>query len=54
MISKAFNAIFEDGFKKSVTKVIKFPFNFSKLKVIIALLLPKFILMKIHLQITQV
>jgi len=39
--------ILENGFKEGFLKVIKFPFCFKKAKLIIALLLPKFILKKI-------
>ena len=40
-------AISINGFKKNFTKVIKYPFCFNKIKLIIALLLPKFVLKKI-------
>ena len=37
-----------DGFRKNFIKVIKYPFCSKKLKLIIALLLPKFVLKKIR------
>ena len=40
-------AILRDGFKGSFIKVIKYPFCFNKIKLIMALLLPKFVLQKI-------
>ena len=40
-------AISADGFKKNIIKVIKYPFCFNKIKLIIALLLPKFVIKKI-------
>ena len=40
-------AISINGFKKNFAKVIKYPFCFNKIKLIIALLLPKFVLKKI-------
>ena len=36
-----------DGFKKNFIKVVKYPFCFKKIKLIIALLLPKFVIRKI-------
>ena len=36
-----------DGFKKNFIKVIKYPFCFNKIKLIIALFLPKFVTKKI-------
>ena len=36
-----------DGFRKNFIKVIKYPFCFNKIKLIIALLLPKFVIKKI-------
>ena len=36
-----------DGFKKNFIKVIKYPFCFNKIKLIIALLLPKFVIKRI-------
>ena len=36
-----------DGFRKNFIKVIKYPFCFNKTKLIIALLLPKFVIKKI-------
>ena len=41
-------AIMVDGFKKNFIKVIKYPFCFYKIRLISALLLPKFILKKIR------
>ena len=40
-------AISVDGFKKNFIKVLKYPFCFNKIKLIIALLLPKFVIKKI-------
>ena len=40
-------AIMVDGFKKNFIKVIKYPFCFYKIRLITALLLPKFVLKKI-------
>ena len=40
-------AISADGSKKNFIKVIKYPFCFNKMKLIIALLLPKFVIKKI-------
>jgi len=40
-------SILRDGFRKNFIKVITYPFCFKKLKLIIALLLPKFVLKKI-------
>ena len=40
-------AISADGFKKNFIKVIKYPFCFNKIKLIIALFLPKFVIKKI-------
>ena len=40
-------AISVDGFKKNFIKVVKYPFCFKKIKLIIALLLPKFVIRKI-------
>jgi len=40
-------AISVDGFKKNFIKVIKYPFCFNKIKLILALLLPKLLLGKI-------
>ena len=40
-------AISEDGFKKNFFRVIKYPFCFKKIKLIIALFLPKFVVKKI-------
>ena len=40
-------AIMVDGFKKNFIKVIKYPFCFYKIRLIAALLLPKFVLKKI-------
>ena len=40
-------AISVDGFKKNFIKVIKYPFSFNKIKLIIALLFPKFVIKKI-------
>ena len=40
-------AISINGFKKNFTKVIKYPFCFKKIRLIIALLLPKFVIKKI-------
>ena len=37
-------AIIRDGFRKSFLQVIKYPFCFNKIKLIVALLLPKFVL----------
>jgi len=37
----------KDGFKKNFFKIIKYPFCFKKIKLIIVLLLPKFVLKKI-------
>ena len=37
-------AILKDGFRKSFLQVIKYPFCFNKIKLITALLLPKFVL----------
>ena len=39
--------ILERKFKKSLLMIIKYPFNFRKIKLIIAFLLPKFVLKKI-------
>ena len=39
--------ILVDGFRKNFIKVIKYPFCFNKTKLIIALLLPKFVIKKI-------
>ena len=39
--------ILTDEFKKNFSKIIKYPFCFNKIKLIIALLLPRFILKKI-------
>ena len=39
--------ILVDGFRKNFIKVIKYPFCFNKIKLIIALLLPKFVIKKI-------
>ena len=36
-----------DGFKKNFIKVVKYPLCFNKIKLIIALLLPKFVIKKI-------
>ncbi len=44
---KIMQGILADGFKKNFIKVIKYPFRFNKIKLIIALLLPKFIIKKI-------
>ena len=41
-------SIFNEGFKKSFFKIIQYPLCFNKLKLIIALLLPKFIIRKIR------
>ena len=40
-------AISVNGFRKSFLEVIKYPFCFNKIKLIIALLLPKFVIKKI-------
>ena len=40
-------AISVDGFRKNFIKVIKYPFSFNKIKLIIALLFPKFVIKKI-------
>ena len=40
-------AMMVDGFKKNFIKVIKYPFCFYKIRLIVALLLPKFVLKKI-------
>ena len=40
-------AISVDGFKKNFIKVLKHPFCFNKIKLIIALLFPKFVIKKI-------
>ena len=37
-------AIIRDGFRKSFLQVIKYPFCFNKIKLIVALLIPKFVL----------
>ena len=37
-------AILKDGFRKSFLQVTKYPFCFNKIKLIVALLLPKFVL----------
>ena len=42
-----FKDISEGKFKKSLKKIVKYPFSFNKLKLAIALLLPKYILNKI-------
>ena len=39
--------ILADGFRKNFIKVIKYPFCFNKMKLIIALLLPEFVMKKI-------
>ena len=41
-------SILRDGFRKNFFKVITYPFCSKKLKLIIALLLPKFVLKKIR------
>ena len=40
-------AISVEGFEKNFIKVVKYPLCFNKLKLIIALLLPKFIIKRI-------
>ena len=40
-------AISAEGFKKNFFKIMKYPFCFKKIKLIIALLLPKFVIKKI-------
>ena len=40
-------AIIKGGFRKSFLQVIKYPFCFNKIKLIAALLLPKFVIKKI-------
>ena len=39
--------ILNEGFRKSFFKIVQYPLCFNKLKLIIALLLPKFIIKKI-------
>ena len=39
--------ILAEGFKKNFFKIMKYPFCFNKIKLIIALLLPKFVIKKI-------
>ena len=41
------HSIMENGLKKSFFMIMKYPFSFKKIKLIIALLLPKFILKRI-------
>ena len=45
---EAFKSILEEGYKKSILQVFRYPLCFGKIKLIIALLLPKFILRKIQ------
>ena len=44
---EAMQSIMENGFVKSFLMVAKYPFCFNKIKLILALLLPKFLLRKI-------
>jgi len=44
---EAMKLILENEFKKSLSMIIKYPFSFKKVKLIIALLLPNFILKRI-------
>ena len=44
---KTMQTILENGFKKSFMMVLKYPISIKKIKLLIALLLPKFILKKI-------
>ena len=44
---EAMETILREGFRKSFFKVVQYPFCFNKLKLIIALLLPKFAVKKI-------
>ena len=44
---KIIQAISVEGFEKNFFKVMKYPFCFNKIKLIIALLLPKFVIKKI-------
>ena len=46
---KIMQSISADGFGKNFVKVIKYPFCYNKVKLIIALLLPKFIIKKIQI-----
>ena len=46
---KIMQSISADGFGKNFVKVIKYPFCYNKIKLIIALLLPKFIIKKIQI-----
>ena len=48
MYLEAMETILGEGFRKSFFKVLQYPFCFKKIKLIIALLLPKFILKKIQ------
>ena len=47
MYLEAMETILGEGFRKSFFKVLQYPFCFKKLKLIIALLLPKFAVKKI-------
>ena len=44
---EVFEIILNEGFNKSFLKVIKYPFCFKKIKLLLALILPRFILKKI-------
>ena len=44
---EAMETILREGFRKSFFKVVQYPLCFNKLKLIIALLLPKFAVKKI-------
>ena len=45
---QAIQAIIDEGYKKSILMIAKYPLSFKKIKLIMALLLPKFILKKIQ------
>ena len=47
---EAMQSIMENDFVKSFLIVAKYPFSFNKIKLILALLLPKFLLRKIKLE----
>ena len=45
---EAIKTITEEGYKKSIFMIAKYPLSFKKIKLIMALLLPRFILKKIQ------
>ena len=47
---EAMQLIMKNGFVKNFFTVAKYPFSFNKIKLILALLLPKFLLRKIKLE----